>query len=119
MVSSPCVQMEVHLPSRAMSPRMTRSLLAHRPATMWKIQTIHENGLRDVVSIVTSDYVVDVQYSGAPVQGLSSEDAAECAVILLANLSNDGVHCPPIEFVVRQNLQRHVVLLLIALYSLQ
>lgn len=119
MVSSPCVHIDVQRPSRAMSPRMTAASSVSCQSVYGGVaHTVHEYGLRDVVSIVTGDYMVDVQHRSTSVQGLTSEYATERAVVLLPDLGDNGVHSPAIELVVRQYLQRHVVLLLIPLDSL-
>lgn len=63
--------------------------------------------------------VVDVQHCGAAIQCLPPEYAAEGTVVLPPDLGHYGIHCPSIELVVREDLQWHVVLLLIPFYSLQ
>ena len=63
--------------------------------------------------------VVHAERGGAAVQGLPAEDTAERAVILLSDRRDDTVHCPSVELVVRQDLERHVILLLIALDGLR
>ncbi len=62
--------------------------------------------------------VVHAESGGAAVQSLPAEDAAERAVILLSNCRDNAVHCPSVQFVIRENLERHVILLLIALDGL-
>ena len=62
--------------------------------------------------------VVNFERGGAAVQGLPAEDTAERAVILLSDCRNDAVHRPSVQLVVGEDLERHVVLLLIALDGL-
>lgn len=75
--------------------------------------TVHKDGFCDVVRVVASYYVIDVEYRCTPVESLSSEDAAECAVVLLPDLRHYSVHGPAVKLVVREDLERHVILLLI------
>ena len=58
--------------------------------------------------------MIYVEHGGASVQCLSTEDTTECTVVLLADLSNDSVHRPSIQLLVREDLERHAVLLLIS-----
>ena len=119
MVSSPCVHIDVQRPSRAMSPRMTvASSVSCQSVYGGVAHTVHEYSLRDIVSIVTGDYMVNVQHRSTSIQGLTSEYATERAVVLLPDLGDNGVHSPAVELVVAEDLQRQVVLHLVALHGL-
>ena len=76
-------------------------------------RTIHQYSLRDVVCVVASNDMVHVEDRSASVESLSSEDTAECAVVLAAHLADDGVHGPTVLFLVRQDFEGHAVLLLV------
>ena len=106
-----------------MSPRMTvglpvSSVKWEKKRKLQGVRTVHEDRLCDVVRVVTSYDVVHAERGGAAVQGLPPEDTAERAVILLSNRGDDPVHCPSVQLVVGEDLERHVVLLLIALDGL-
>ena len=59
------------------------------------------------------DDVVHVEHRRTTVESLSTEYTAECTIVLFTDLGDDGVHRPSIELVVRQDFERHVVLLLV------
>ncbi len=90
--------MDVHRPRRAMSPRMTGTWDVNKRVRkmLEEIVTVHQDRLSNIVSVVPCDYVVHIQDCCASVEGLSPKDATEGAVVLLANLSNNCVHRPPI-----------------------
>src|ERR1700752_1107191 len=101
MVSSPCVQIAVHRPSRAMSPRMTgydrggdnELSVGYGDKRMEGCgRTVHEDGLCDVVRVVAGHNMIHAEGSSAAIEGLPAEDAAECAVILLSDRGDDAVH---------------------------
>ena len=115
IVSSPCVQIAVHRPSRAMSPRMT----AHGCDLMLVFgglrdnRTVHEHRLGDVVRIVARNDMIHAKRGRATVERLPAEDTTERAVVFLSDGRDDAVHRPSVEFVIGKDLERHVVLLLI------
>lgn len=67
----------------------------------------------------TCGHLVGFEQGSAPVEGLAPEDAAEGAVVLVADGVHDVVHGPAIELLVGQDPQREAVLLLIALHGLK
>lgn len=80
--------------------------------------TIHQDGFRDVVCIMTRDYMIHIEHGSSSVQCLSAEYPAKSAIVLLSDLRDDGIHRPSIQFVVREDFERHAILLLITLDSL-
>jgi hypothetical protein len=55
---------------------------------------------------------------GAAVERLPAEDTTERAVVFLSDGRDDAVHRPSVELVIGEDLERHVVLLLITLDGL-
>jgi hypothetical protein len=82
-------------------------------------RTVHEDCLGDVICVVARDDVVNAKHRRSAIKGLPSENTTECAVVLSANLRNDGVHSPSVQLIVGKDLQWHVVLLLIPLDRLE
>lgn len=66
IVSSPCVHIRVHRPSLAISPLMTISRInrGHRADL---VLTVHQYCLCNVICIVASDNMVDIQACCTPV----------------------------------------------------
>ena len=119
IVSSPCVQIAVHRPSRAMSPRMTVHecrVLPHVRAR--KKRTVHEHRLGDVVCIVARNDVIHAKRGSTAVERLPAEYTTERTVVFLSDGRDDAVHRPSVQFVIGKDLERHVVLLLIPFDSL-
>lgn len=54
---------------------------------------------------MASDNVINVQSGGTSVQSLPPEYTAECAVVLLAYLGDDRVHCPAVELLVGKDFE--------------
>ena len=63
---------------------------------------------------MTRDNVFHAEVGRSSIQCLSPKYATECAVVFLAHLRHDRIHCPSVQLAVGQDFQRHVVLLLIA-----
>ncbi len=80
----------------------------------WARRTVHKDRLCDVVGIVAGYDVVYTERSSTAVQRLPPEDPAKRAVVLLSDRRDDPVHRPSVQLVVGEDLERHVVLLLIA-----
>lgn len=76
-------------------------------------QKVHEDRFGDVVGVVAGGDDVALEQSGAPVQGLAPEDAAEGAVVFPAHLGHDVVHGPTVEVLVGEHRQGQVVLELV------
>ena len=51
----------------------------------------------------------------ATIQRLPAEYAAKGTVVLLSDSRDDAVHGPPVQLVIGEDLERHVVLFLITL----
>lgn len=64
---------------------------------------------------MSGNNVVDGEGRGAAVEGLTAKDAAEGAVVLAADLCDNGVHGPAVQLVVAEDLERKAVLHLVAL----
>lgn len=69
IVSSPWVHISVHLPSLAISPRITNESQLDLEYTRIGSteRTIHQDSLSDIICIMTSHDMVYVQHSGASV----------------------------------------------------
>jgi hypothetical protein len=107
-VSSPCVHIKVHRPRRAISPRITkRRRKVSASDQQYGDLTIHKHGLSDVIGVMARNDVIHIQHCSSPVEGLPAKHATESAVVLFADLSDDGVHCPAVEVVVAQDFERH------------
>ena len=52
-------------------------------------QDVHDHRFRNVVRVVTRHDLVHAEHHGAPVQGLSTEDSAEGAIVFATDLSFD------------------------------
>jgi hypothetical protein len=76
-------------------------------------RTIHEDSLCDIIRVVSSDNVINFQTICTSVERLPAKDAAECTIILLSYLCNYGIHGPAIEFIIREYLERYIILLLV------
>lgn len=62
--------------------------------------------------------MVNLEHRSPPIEGLPTENATERAVVLFSDLSDDGVHGPAVKLVVRQDFERHIILLLVTLHGL-
>lgn len=116
MVSSDCVVTAVHLCRRATSPRRTESqcwIMAQLSA-----RTVHQDSLGNVIGIVACHNMVHSKTGGTAVERLATEHATEGAVVAFSDLVDDLVHCPSVELVVGQNLEREAVLGLVLLDGL-
>lgn len=82
------------------------------------VHTIHKYSFCNIVCVVASDNVVNVQSRGTSVERLPSEYTTECTVVLLAYLRDDRVHCPAIELFVSKNFERQIILLLVSFHCL-
>jgi len=82
------------------------------------VHTIHKYCFCNVVCIVASDDVVNVQGRGTSVESLPSEYATECTIVFLAYLRDDRVHCPAVELFVGKNFEGQIVLLLVSFHCL-
>jgi hypothetical protein len=99
MVSSPWVQIEVHLPNRAMSPRITTSR-QHFSTQHRETLAIHENGLSNIVCVVPSHNMIHAKHGSSSIQSLAPENPAKRAVIFLPDLRYNGIHGPSVQLVV-------------------
>src|ERR1700728_3107888 len=113
MVSSPSVHINVHRPSRAISPLMTCFKSPENQIATIEMAyrlTVHEHSFCYIICIMPRYDVIYSQRRSASIQRLSTEYTTERAIILLANLRNDGVHCPAVELVIRKDFERNFVL---------
>ena len=62
--------------------------------------------------------MIHAKGGGTAVEGLSAKDAAEGAVVFLSDGGDDAVHRPSVELVIGEDLEWHVVLLLVPLHGL-
>lgn len=74
-------------------------------------QHIHEDRFRHIVGIVTRHNHVETQSNCGAIESLTSEDAAEGAVVLQPDLLDNLVHSPAVELSIGENGERHRVLL--------
>ena len=80
-------------------------------------QQIQQHGLGNVVGVVAGADGVHLKQHGTAVERLAPEDAAERAVVLVADFAHYCVHAPAVELLVRQHSQLQLVLPRIALHS--
>ena len=112
--------MAVHLANRAMSPRITVMSVSNETRNGAAVRlTVHQNSLRDIISIMSSDDVINSKLSCTTVERLSSEYTTESTVVLLAHLANDLVHGPTIQLIVGEDLQGKAILYLVLLDGLR
>lgn len=82
-------------------------------------EEVEEDGLGNIIGIVPSNDFVHFQERSTSVKGLSTEDAAESAIVFQTNHSHDLVHSPSVEVLVRYHFEREPVLNLVPVNSFQ
>lgn len=76
--------------------------------------TIHQHRLCNIIRIMSRHDMIHIEGRCSSVQRLSPEHATESAIVLFSYCRDDSIHCPPVELVIGEDLERHVILLLIA-----
>lgn len=62
--------------------------------------------------------VIYSKHSSTSVEGLPTKHAAKRAVVLPPHLRDDGIHGPPIQLIIGEDFQRHIILLLVPFHCL-